>query len=158
MSEELDRLAFTFFKLFAQYEYALKAMKYAHVGRYGQVELEWDRYSNEIGKLILIDDDEHIQRAVNYLFDNPPKKQVIRQGKLDWKSVNTEVRSPKVLFEHIRRVRNNLYHGGKFNDNWLEPQRSTELISNSLIILQALKEKDANLAAAIHGNCPNKQD
>ncbi|MBB3231148.1 hypothetical protein [Halomonas stenophila] len=48
MTGELDNLAFRFFKLFAQYEHALKAMKYARTGAGGQVEPEWDRFSNGV--------------------------------------------------------------------------------------------------------------
>ncbi|HDT4622795.1 TPA: hypothetical protein QHO11_003147 [Klebsiella oxytoca] len=152
MSKELDELAFSFFKIFAQYEFALKAMKYASAGSRGQVELDWNRFSNEIGHRILDEQEESIRNAVNYLFDNPPKKQILKEGVLTWKSVNTNRRSAQELFAHIRRVRNNLYHGGKFNGQWFEPQRSMELISNSIIVLRALKYKDESLTEAINGN------
>lgn len=152
MPEELDKLAFSFFKLFAQYEYALKAMQYARSGAGGQAEPEWDKFSNEIGRLVLDEPDGEILDAINYLFDHPPKKQILKDGVLSWQNVNIAERSPQILFSHIRRVRNNLYHGGKFNGRWFDPDRSEELISKSLLVLQALQEQHDELAEAIHGN------
>jgi hypothetical protein len=48
MNPRLDRLAFELFKLFAQYEYALKAGGYGRAGRGGQAEPGWDRFANEV--------------------------------------------------------------------------------------------------------------
>lgn len=152
MSEKLDELAFNFFKLFAQYEYALKTMQYARSGRSDQVEPEWDRFANEIGRLVLANANSEIQDAINYLFDHPPKKQILQQGVLSWQAMNTTERSPQILFSHIRRVRNNLYHGGKFNGRWFDPDRSEELISKSLVVLRTLQDQHVGLAEAIRGN------
>jgi len=152
MPEDLDNLAFCFFKLFAQYEYALKAMQYARSGVGGQAEPEWDRFSNEIGRLVMDEASGELLDAISYLFDHPPKKQILKDRVLFWQSVETAERSPQILFSHIRRVRNNLYHGGKFNGRWFDPDRSEELISKSLLILRALQEKHDDLAEAIHGN------
>ena len=152
MPEDLDNLAFCFFKLFAQYEYALKAMQYARSGAGGQAEPEWDRFSNEIGRLVLDEPNGELRDAINYLFDHPPKKQILKDGIISWQVVKTEERSPQILFSHIRRVRNNLYHGGKFNGRWLDPDRSEELISRSLLILKALQKQHDQLAEVIHGN------
>ncbi len=138
MPQDLENLAFCFFKLVAQYEYALKAMQYARSGAGGQAEPEWDRFSNEVGRLILDEPNGELRDAINYLFDNPPSKQILKDEVLSWQVVNTEERSPQILFSHIRRVRNNLYHGGKFNGSWFDPDRSEELISKSLLILQTL--------------------
>lgn len=152
MPENLDNLAFCFFKLFAQYEYALKAMQYARSGAGGQAEPEWDRFSNEIGRLVMEEPDGELLDAINYLFDYPPKKQALNDGVLSWQNVDTAERSPQILFSHIRRVRNNLYHGGKFNGRWFDPDRSEELISKSLLVLQTLQSQHDQLAEAIHGN------
>jgi len=38
-------------------------------------------------------------------------------------------------------VRNNFFHGGKFNGNWFEPERSEQLIRHALTILRACAEK-----------------
>ncbi|SIS16011.1 MULTISPECIES: hypothetical protein [Pseudomonas] len=152
MVAHLDALAFNFFKLFAQYEYALKAMNFSRSGSGGQAEPDWDKFSNEIGPLILGDASEEFTAAINYLFEYPPKKQVICEGTISWQEVPNNERSPQILFSHIRRVRNNLYHGGKFNGRWFDPDRSEQLITKSLVVLRAIKDKHVGLAEAIYGN------
>ena len=152
---ELDQLAFRFFKLFAQYEYALKAMKFYKKGKKNQATPDWDRFAKEIGKLVLDCQDEQTMSAISYLFESPPKRQIIKNDELDWDNVsNTEKKTAQVLFEHVRRVRNNLYHGGKFNGRWFEAEedRSLELISNSLTVLESLRFKHDKLNEAISGN------
>lgn len=152
MSVELDALAFRFFKLFAQYEYALKVMAYANAGKQKQAEVDWDRFANEVGVAVMNIDEPEIIQARQYILDHPPKRQVWVNGAVDWEAIPNNERSPQILFSHIRRVRNNLYHGGKFNGRWIDPDRSHELISNSLLLLQTLVSHDVRLSEAIHGN------
>ena len=152
MSAHLDKLAFSFFKLFAQYEYALKAMGFARTGSGGQAEPDWDKFSNNVGHLVLDQPSQEAAEAINYLFEYPPKKQVLNDGALAWQEIPNNEKSPQILFSHIRRVRNNLYHGGKFNGQWFDPDRSEHLISKSLVVLRELKGKHAALAEAINGN------
>lgn len=51
----------------------------------------------------------------------------------------------------IRRVRNNLFHGGKFNGEWFEPERSEALMRNALIILRACGESHHEVSKAYGG-------
>lgn len=149
---ELDRLAFEFFKLFAQYEYALKAMGYGR-SRNGHAEADWDRFANEVGAQVLRLETPDVKEACDYLFRTPPKRQVWADaGHVDWATVTSQDRSAQTLFAHLRRVRNNLYHGGKFNGRWIDPDRSRELIGSSLGILRALTELDSRVAEAIEQN------
>lgn len=152
MSAELDQIAFRFFKLFAQCEYALKAMGYGRAGKADAAEAEWDRFANEVGVLLLREQSADVVAARTYLFENPPKRQVWVDGSVAWADVQNNERSAQILFAHIRRVRNNLYHGGKFNGRWIDPDRSAELISKSLLLLEHLVQADAKLVEAIQGN------
>lgn len=152
MSKPLDKLAFEFFKLFAQFEYALKAMGFARAGRSGQVEPEWDRFANQVGKLVFSSDDKLVAASIDYILKQPPKRQVLNASGLDWEEVSNTERSPQILFAHIGRVRNNLFHGGKFNGRWLDPDRSRILLTHSLTILMASKEADADIKNAIDGS------
>lgn len=152
MSAELDQLAFRFFKLFAQCEYALKAMGYGRAGNADAAEPEWDRFANEVGTLLLQAENPDIVAARTYLFENPPKRQVWVNGNVAWAVVPNVERSAQILVAHIRRVRNNLYHGGKFHGRWIDPDRSSELISKSLLLLEHLVNADAGLNEAIQGN------
>lgn len=152
MSAELDRLAFRFFKLFAQLEYALKAVGYGRASNADAAEADWDRFANEVGVLLVRDQNPDVLAARTYLFEHPPKRQVWVSGNVEWAIVPNNERSAQILFSHIRRVRNNLYHGGKFNGRWLDPDRSAELISKSLLLLERLVSADARLVEAIAGN------
>ena len=149
---DLDKLAYRFFKLFAQYEYALKAMGYGRAGRADAAEPDWDRFANEVGVALVQSQDPAVIDARTYLLSEPPRRQVWINGSVEWAAVANTERSVQMLFAHIRRVRNNLYHGGKFNGRWIDPDRSEELISKSLVLLQYLLDTDHNLQEAINGN------
>lgn len=152
MSSNLDETAFGFFKLFAQFEYALKALGYGRAGNADTAEADWDRFANAAGGALLREEAPAIVAARNYLFDHPPRRQVWIGGAVYWRTVSNSERSPQILFAHIRRVRNNLYHGGKFNGRWIEPDRSEELITTALLLLQHLQRTDAELRDVLDGN------
>lgn len=68
----------------------------------------------------------------------PPKKQVARAGRLYWEDAPaTQGSDTERLLVHVRRVRNNLFHGGKFSETWPYPERSGKLVGASLVVLQA---------------------
>ena len=152
LDNELDQLAFEFFKIFAQYEYALKRTGYTRF-RNGKIFLDWDRYAREKGQLVweLRHKNQNLLNAIEYLLKEPPKKQILIEGKLCWKDASRG-KTVDDLFAHVRRVRNNLFHGGKFGGEWLAPDRSRELINNSLIILRAQKMADEKIREAIDGS------
>jgi hypothetical protein len=76
--------------------------------------------------------------AINYYLTKPPKKQVVLNGNLDWEESKPDHKNQaELILRLVCRVRNNLFHGGKFNNRWFEPQRSEELLSNGLVILRA---------------------
>lgn len=149
---ELDQLAFRFFKLYAQCEYALKAMGYGRAGAKGVAEADWDRFANERGTGVMKNNAAQVVAARTYLLERPPKRQVWANGAVAWEAVPNNEKSIQILLGHIRRVRNNLYHGGKFNGKWIDPDRSEDLISMSLVIMEALVEGDHELHAAVQGN------
>ncbi|MBX3620638.1 MAG: hypothetical protein KF891_11735 [Rhizobacter sp.] len=151
MSDDLDKLAFAFFKLFAKYEYALKAMGYGLAGPKQSAEADWDRFSTTVGVKVLSVTDAEVKAAIQYIFQKPPKRQVWVNDAVNWEVVPNGERSAQILFSHIRRARNNLYHGGKFGSQWIDPDRSQELLETSILILNALVLLDAALAEAIYG-------
>jgi len=51
-----------------------------------------------------------------------------------------------LVLAYVRRVRNNLFHGGKFNGHWFEPQRSGELLTHSLCILRGAIDLHAEVS------------
>ncbi len=74
---------------------------------------------------------------------------MIEQGNITWSdSAPTQVNDTDLLLLYVRRVRNNLFHGGKFNGNWFAPQRSEELLKSSIIVLRRALEMNANVKQA----------
>ena len=75
----------------------------------------------------------------------PPKRQIVREdGSLTWEDLKREnVTAIRWLLKIVRRVRNNLFHGGKYPYTPLpEPARDTQLLESSLIVLEACLEWD----------------
>lgn len=129
----LDDIAIELFRRFARMEYALKAAGF-HNGD-GKAEANWDKFGCEIkGKL---EADPEITDAVDYMTKSPPKKQIVHNGQLEWESPTPNASKTHELLLCVRRVRNNLFHGGKFNGHWFAPERSEELLRHSLKILDA---------------------
>ena len=141
MSAHLDQLAFRFFKLFAQYESTLKENGFFKSDKSGNIFVDWDRFANEVvGKNFKTELGQSAS-AAEYILDQPPKKQVDDGGKVVWADVPATDKSVQILFGHICRVRNNLFHGAKFNGTWFDPVRSEELLKHSLAVLECFRTK-----------------
>jgi hypothetical protein len=139
MEARLHRQAAEMFRLFARFEYALKAAGF-HNG-HGDAKADWRAFAESVNGLFDSIDDPALGEAVDYIRRHPPRKQVIRNGVLDWGdgAPDTDLEADRILL-YVRRVRNNLFHGGKFNGRWLAPQRSEELMRHSMTILHACLE------------------
>lgn len=147
---ELDDLAFDFFRVFARCEYCLKAVGFRKLGK--DAEADWRAFSDEVRAMIEDPKSEELKAAIEYILKNPPKKQVIRERVLAWDSAppNSNSKSELVL-RLVCRVRNNLFHGGKFNGRWFEPERSEALIKASLLILEESIRCSARVQEAYQG-------
>jgi hypothetical protein len=136
---DLDKLAFHFFKLFAQYESRLKENGFFKADPKGNIYVDWDRFANEIvGKDYRVKLTA-VSEAVEYILNTPPKKQSHDSGRIIWIDVPNTEKSVQILFSHICRVRNNLFHGAKFNGTWNDPERSELLLKHSLDILSDMR-------------------
>lgn len=83
MEEQLDKLAFSFFKLFAQYESYLKEHDYFQVTNSGKINVDWDRFVNEIIGQNYVAKLGDKAASAEYILSEPPKKQVVNlKGKL----------------------------------------------------------------------------
>lgn len=148
-SEYPDELAFYFFKEFARFEYALKAADF-NCGE-GEAKPNWDKFAKTVRDTFENISSQELQDAVNYILSNPPQKQVVKNGKLDWdKSLCENSYKADKLLVYVRRVRNNLFHGGKFNGHWFAPQRSEELMHHSLIVLEACLDASVKVREAYY--------
>ena len=115
-------------------EYSLKAASF-HTGE-GNANPNWTTFAHDIDSKFQAIQDKKLNEAKQYILSNPPKKQVIEQGNIAWSdAAPTPENGTDLLLLYVRRVRNNLFHGGKFNGNWFAPERSEELLNSSIIVL-----------------------
>jgi hypothetical protein len=142
MEQQLDHLAFKFFKLFAQYESSLKERGFFQSENRDKIRVDWDRFANqEIGRSFLEQLGDQADSA-EYILDKPPKKLTVNEeGKIIWQKVPNNEKTVQILFSHLRRIRNNLFHGSKFNHTWFDPERSKPLLEHGLKILEFFKSK-----------------
>ena len=135
--DEMRDLASELFRVFAQCEYCLKATGYCYAGPGNAATPDWTRFARELPSLSN-GADADVATAVAYMLERPPKKQVYVDGALQWRDVvpEAENENDRILL-YVRRVRNNLFHGGKFNGRFFEPERSRDLLQHSVTILFA---------------------
>ncbi|WP_299429523.1 hypothetical protein [uncultured Meiothermus sp.] len=146
----LDQLAGKLFQVYSRTEYALKAAGYNHGD--GAAEANWRKFAHAVEGLIANPTTQELREAIDFFFNAPPKKQVIVGGIIQWEvsEPETNSRADRLLI-YVRRVRNNLFHGGKFNGRWFDPERSEPLLRHSLTILSACVESIPVVREAYHG-------
>ena len=105
----LDNLVKELFFKFARIEYALKASGF-HEGGEGGVRANWDSFAISVDGCI--ENSPASKEAAEYLTKNPPKKQILENGSLAWKIVPECLNRTQNILHCVRRVRNNLFHGG----------------------------------------------
>jgi hypothetical protein len=148
--DELHNLAFEFFSVFSRFEYALKAANFHKGIAPAEANVEHVRHVNRSTRSNTPPGD--IANAISFLLVEPPKKQFIGAEGLEWKDcpANTGSRS-KDLFTYVRRVRSNLFHGGKFNGHWFAPERSERLLTARLAVMQRSVERNIHVRDAYNG-------
>ena len=137
--------AIIFFLYFSRFEYSLKRLNY--LTKSEEAKPDWDRYCRDNPNLLDGDLEEHVKNALKYLKNAPPKKQVVKNNGLDWEDDNYTGKYDLCrILTLLRRIRNNLFHGGKFpggpkNDI----SRDRKLLESGLIIMQACLDRDNEL-------------
>jgi len=130
-------IAITFWIVFSRFEYALKRENYV-TGDQSSVSAHWDGLAQDLNGVWNADRTPELRTAVDYFINQPPRKQTLQNNTLDWTESVLPNHEPELkrLLTYVRRVRNNLFHGGKFNTGLVPaPERDTQLVTNSLIIL-----------------------
>jgi hypothetical protein len=136
-------LILRFFIVFSRFEYALKRTGYSKSDRNNGAWPNWDKFASELKLRFNSSTTQELKYAINYLKDNPPKKQILKHNRLDWKDTKYDQRQPLIimLICYIKCIRNNLFHGGKFPLHPIkEPARNKLLLKHSLIILNRCLE------------------
>jgi hypothetical protein len=131
-------LAYEFLGTFARSEYALKCAGFA-TGGSSKVEANWDEFAKSIDwHFRRVKNPEFIQ-AVEFLLTEPPRKQVLRAGQIEWKQSPPDRKLPKAqqVVLMVRRVRNNMFHGAKvWSPEYDNRDRDIRLVTASLTVLK----------------------
>ena len=127
-----------FFITFSRFECALKASGFAS-GDSERVNPNWDSFTSSIRESF--DNDVKttpVNNAINYLQNYTPRIQNFENGQLGWRDRVFQINDPLInkISLSIRDVRNNLFHGGKFNGSYQKDvSRNYILMKHSIEIL-----------------------
>lgn len=127
-----------FFIAFSRFESALKATIIFANGDERKVEPNWERFVATIRETFDKNKNKEIGLATKYLLKHPPKIQTLVDGQISWRVREFQDNTPEInkLCLHIRDVRNNLFHGGKFSGTFeKDVSRNYKLIKSAMIIL-----------------------
>lgn len=155
-----NELVMRFFSMFSRYEYAIKAAGHVHVRGGDAAEPDWQYVIDVLGKL----DNESFERLrerADILVTDPPRKQVYRNGALEFVSTESAGSAAADLTVWLRRVRNNLFHGGKYTREFaVLDDRSRKLIHCSISVLDGLLSVSAleDLADRFRGYSPSESE
>lgn len=130
----LSKPAVKLIATFLRFEFALKESGFGP--ETGDALVEWHRVGQALGQ----DFFEHVRASEKAatVVNQPPKKQVTHNHQLKWRTQNPP-RNVHDLLLAVRRVRNNLFHGGKSGDPEYDagnPSRSTTLIREAQWIVE----------------------
>jgi hypothetical protein len=139
-------IIFRFFITFARLECALKNSSEYLTGDRTQAKPNWNKFVDE---LIDFNPDAStsLRESVDYIINNPPQKQIVQLGKLAYKeSIENDPCIRRKLNVYIRRIRNNLLHGGKFDGNYIpEISRNYNLLNSALVIMNNWIDLNADI-------------
>lgn len=127
--------SFYFIVMFMRVEYTLKKLKYAsQSGKSGEsIKIDWNEFCNKELPLDFFCNLRHDEN-VKYLIEQPPRKQKMDSNRdITWGECDPP-QNTQQLFEAIRRVRNNLFHGGKSDE--IDNVRNEKLIEAARIVLE----------------------
>jgi len=139
-----ERLALEFLGTFARCEYALKESGYA-TGGAKEVKADWDTFARKVDARFQRMADKGLWSAMNFLLTEPPRKQVLTNGRVHWTASppSKKLKKTEQVLLMVRRVRNNLFHGAKvWSPEYSNRARDINLIRASLIVLQHCMQLD----------------
>jgi hypothetical protein len=131
-------IAYEFLGTFARCEYALKGSGFAR-GNENSVDANWDAFAISIAQSFQSFADPEFREAVDYLLTEPPRKQVLNNGRIDWKASLPDRNLPQAqqVLLMVRRVRNNLFHGAKiWTPDYSNRERDIKLVKAGLLVMK----------------------
>jgi len=151
-----ENLLFLFFVVFSRFEYSLK--KAGFLEKTQEAKPDWNTFAKDLesefrSKIKESSNETPLKSSVTYFAENPPKKQIVKVNQdervLAWGKEDKKdpaIISLEQCLIYIRRVRNNLFHGGKYP--FLQ-RRDEELLEHSLCLLEECLGFESNSAKAV---------
>jgi hypothetical protein len=136
-------LILEFFIMFAGFEYALKQIpRFLKKDKYDNAMADRKQFGAEHNLHFNPDSTPELKEAWDYFSANPPRKQVVIDGHLDWAPPIFCADGNKKLtwlLGAVGTVRNNLFHGGKFSEHVpnVDAARDPDLLRHAIVILNA---------------------
>ena len=131
-------LLLDFFLTFSKFEYALKNSRFKRRARHAGAEPDWNGFISNVAPNFKQNENSSLEEACKFYLDNPPRKQVLLNNELAWKTQSQQDNESEEAFilRMVKTVRNNLFHGGKHNAGLHEDsERVTLLLTHALEIL-----------------------
>jgi hypothetical protein len=147
-------IALEFLVTFSRFEHALKYSGLCKDMNDGaRAKADWGKYTSELSR----DAKAKIEvEAKKFLLGQPPKIQIMKQGKVSWQPADRDNRDIIVwIFDLINIVRNNLFHGGKYresvdSEDHPNSTRDTDLVKACLSILSICLEEENTVTKAFY--------
>lgn len=138
-----QKLLLDFFLTFAHFEFALKNSGFFVKRREASLSYEarpdWNSFARSLKDLFRTDMTPRLRKASDHLLYNPPGREVVVGDTLGWDNTAEDESLSEIerLLLYVRRIRNNLFHGGTFSAlPGLETERNSALVEDSLVILR----------------------
>jgi len=135
------KLVCEFLLIFSRFEFAMKKAGYAFEPCPGAVGVDRKTFAEDVKKSLTEKlRTPQARERLNPLLTRPPMKQLLEGRTLKWKEVSAfegKTIDAKFLLDSAYRVRNNLFHGGKWPP---EPARDEELLRAALALIEICLE------------------
>lgn len=154
IGEENAKTIFNFLITFSRFECALKSsVKYLQSNAIAMAD--WSEFG-KTQSYKFIDVYKDLDKEIDYIFQRPPKYQKKVGDKIEWVEQHKNMNNGCLckLIQHIKDIRNNLFHGGKFESvkynsvDSTDISRDIELISNAIKIIEKLVFLDSDVRKA----------
>lgn len=148
-TEDRERI-FNFFTLFSRWEYALKQQaKFRKTGRQGETLADWDKFADAYPNVLSTIDYPGYPAAREYLLGHPPLRLMYEGFSWQGNPQRESETEARYFLRIIRDVRNNLFHGGKYQAGPMnELARDRKLIDSAITALLACITLDPEIRFA----------
>jgi len=134
-----------FFAVFSRFEYAMKATRYCGRDRHMNAVPDWKSLMTDVGETFSQYHGDECGNLIEYLLTEPPQVQKVVDGQPRFVSAPLEGETVGAkAIEAAKRVRNNLFHGGKHTAH-SPPERDTQLVKGALAVLELCLAADGEL-------------